>query len=510
MTKNPLCIEDLPREVIEDILSFLDSKEPHSRTSSPVNPREHSNGSDGRPIRAAGERTELDRFRLVCKHFCRISTPRKFDRFDLRFSQEGFHKLEELLHTQLACHVKSFTYMVRYSYQEIGSWSQFLAENPNDLPAIQIHRTRLQDQVDIFENNRDRRLLQQAMAAFLCLRRVKLIPLQDEADSQLLEYIRVRSLGVIALDWEPACARAVTNLGFALVSSNRTSVDFSGFRIDPAAIVRLHQVPSRTLSALGARLTCLDVNFHARSDPTNYMEEASQAFHDFFLATTNLVTLHLGFAGGSAPLDLSLEQVFPRIQWKKLRTFSIKNWRLASEEIIAFIRRHHRQLHDIRLVDICLREGSRWRDVLSVLRDEMSELERIALSGISYASHLDNLHVPSNSSGYGMGAGQGSGNVSAGFHSPPLPLSIYVDHNTPSTSPSPPLSVHRGVLNTDYLSSEQCGYTRSLFRPSVLEDLRNRSIENFYDDGIYVTHDQRRIWEAWVLSSPRKAARRWN
>ncbi|KAL4946688.1 hypothetical protein BDV06DRAFT_54607 [Aspergillus oleicola] len=510
MTEIPLRIEDLPGEVIDDILSYLDPKEPFSNTSSPVNMHDASTGLNGCSVHNQGERTELDRCRLVCKRFCDISTPRKFDRFTLRFSKEGFQRVEELLRMQLACHVKSFTYMVRSSYQESESWSQFLAENPNDLPAIQTHRTRLQDQIDIFENSRDRELLRNAMTAFSRLRNVKLLRLQDEEDSQLLEYIRVRSLGTIALDWEPACTRAVTNLGYAMIASNRTSVDFVGPHMDPAGIVKLQQVPSTTLSALGARLTCLDVTFHSRNDPTSYVEAASRAFYDFFLAATNLTTLRLGFARGSAPLDLSLEQVFHRIQWRKLRTFSIGNWRLSSEEIIAFVRRHRRQLHDVRLVDICLREGSRWRDVLAVLRDEMDEIERIDLSGISYAGHGDNLHGPSNSSGYGVVAGNSNGNPSAGFHHPPLPLSIYVDHNTPSTSPSPPLSVHHGVLNTDYLSFGSRGHTRHSFRPSALEDLRNRSAENFYDDGMYVTHEQRQIWEAWVLSSPRKSARRWH
>lgn len=67
-----------------------------------------------------GERTDLDRFRLVCKRFMRIGTPQMFSRFVLRFSNEGFKRLEDLLNMQLACHARYFTYMVRPFYRGRG------------------------------------------------------------------------------------------------------------------------------------------------------------------------------------------------------------------------------------------------------------------------------------------------------------------------------------------------------------------------------------------------------
>ncbi|KAL4929133.1 F-box domain protein [Aspergillus undulatus] len=515
MTRNLLRIEDLADEVIDGIFTCLEGAEPSSNTSSPVNTLDLSASFNENLEHVYGERTEWDRLRLVCKRFCDISTPRKFDHFTLRFGREGFQKLEELLRMQLACHVKTFTYMVRDFYQNSGSWSRFLVEHPNDLPAAQKHMTRLRDQIDAIDSSRDRQVLQRAMAAFSRLRQVKLLRVHDKKDQQLLEYIRVRSLTTLALEWEPACTRAVTNLGFALLASHRTSVDFVAEQIDPAAMVRLQQVPSTTLSALGARLTCIDVAFHGSRDPASYMEDASHAFYNFFSAATNLTTIHLGFPE-HAPLDLSLEQVFHRIQWNKLRTFSIKYWRLTSEEIIAFVRRHRRQLRDIRLVNIYLREGSRWLDVLSVLHDEMDEIERIDLREINYASQPDTGHGHGSSSGYSVSYvtgysndnGNGNGNGSARLHHPPFPMSIYVDHNAPSNSPSPPLG-YRAVLNTDHLPFVPQGHTRHSILSSALEVLRNRSVNDLHDDGVYVTQQQRQIWEAWVLSSPRKVARRW-
>lgn len=121
MTETPRRIEDLADELISEILFFLVPAEDRSPSSSPVNSHALLPGLNERRAHIYGEKTELDRFRLVCKRFLRISTPRKFTSFHLRFSRRGFRRLEELLHMQLACHVKHFTYMVRPFYQESGN-----------------------------------------------------------------------------------------------------------------------------------------------------------------------------------------------------------------------------------------------------------------------------------------------------------------------------------------------------------------------------------------------------
>jgi hypothetical protein len=117
----PRGIEDLADELVLVILKFLPGADPLSNTSSPVNPPGRSPGLDDRPPHVRSESTELDRFRLVCKRFARISTPEKFARFNLRFGNKGFQRLGELLHMQLACHVKYFTYMARPFYQGSGN-----------------------------------------------------------------------------------------------------------------------------------------------------------------------------------------------------------------------------------------------------------------------------------------------------------------------------------------------------------------------------------------------------
>ncbi|KKK21545.1 hypothetical protein AOCH_003222 [Aspergillus ochraceoroseus] len=511
MTENPRHIEDLADELISDILSFLLGAEYLSNAPSPVNTQDLSPKLNGRATHVYGEESELDRFRLVCKRFLRISTPRKFPRFVLRFSLKGFQRLEELLHMQLACHVRYFTYMVRPFYQGSG-WPHILSKtNLNDFPAAQIHQTRLQDQLYILDEDHDLALLRRAIAAFSSLQQVKLLRLQDRADEELLDYIHERSLdGMLGMDWAPACARAVTALGASLLASNCTSVRFVGPQISPEATVRLLQVPSATLSAVGARLTCLDITFHTKMDITLQMESLSRAFHDFFLAAKNLTTIHLGFAT-NAPLDLPLEHIFHCVQWKRLRTLSIQGWRLGSEEIIALIRRHRRQLCDIRLISIYLREGDLWRDVLSVLRNELDRVERIDLREINYASHIDTSTANGNGHSHGNGVGNGTTlapESSIGIGNMPHPLSIIVNRTNPDQVPRPPPSPPPPVLNTDHLSFVSRGTTRRSFPASTLEILSTLSANDLGDNGVSVRHEQRLFWEAWVLSSPRKTMRR--
>ena len=107
----PRHIHDLADELLSEIASFLDP--PRVMYTKP-------NGKSHESSDTFGEASDLDRFRLVSKRFMRIGTPHRFSRFTLRFSKHGFRRLDQLLEMQLACYVKSFTYMVRGFYQGRG------------------------------------------------------------------------------------------------------------------------------------------------------------------------------------------------------------------------------------------------------------------------------------------------------------------------------------------------------------------------------------------------------
>ena len=114
----PRHLQDLADELLSEILSSL--LEPGSQT---LNHRFHGNGhgSGEEERQKYGEASDLDRFRLVCKRFMRIGTPRKFSRFNIRFSEDGFRRLGDLLDMQRACYVKTVTYLVRPFYEGSGT-----------------------------------------------------------------------------------------------------------------------------------------------------------------------------------------------------------------------------------------------------------------------------------------------------------------------------------------------------------------------------------------------------
>ena len=62
-------------------------------------------------------RTDVDRFREVCKRFSELGAPHKFGRVVIRFSPAGFQRLDKLSsQSRLAKHTRSFTFIVRSFY----------------------------------------------------------------------------------------------------------------------------------------------------------------------------------------------------------------------------------------------------------------------------------------------------------------------------------------------------------------------------------------------------------
>lgn len=118
---NPRHICDLADELLSEILSFLLELDPPINGASQTHSQHVSQCTDTTRIHLYGEKSDLDRFRLVCNRFRRIGAPRKFRRFVLRFSRDEFERLEDFLTMQLACHVRYFTYMVRPFYSENGT-----------------------------------------------------------------------------------------------------------------------------------------------------------------------------------------------------------------------------------------------------------------------------------------------------------------------------------------------------------------------------------------------------
>jgi hypothetical protein len=497
----PRHVQDLADELLSEVLSYLLEPAPPA-----LNGRFDGNGHTPRSGEY-GDTSDLDHFRLVCKRFMRIGTPHKFKKFTLRFSDHGFRRLDELVDMQLACYVKTITYMVRPFYHGNGTssslpllqaneptnnetgWNRSLRTLESENPELSsIHSRRLQEQTNLTETNNDQFRLQRAIAEFTALQEIKLLRLQDEADERLLDFIRDNSLdtstaATIRFDWESACSRAVTNLSLALLNSKCTSIRFTGPQISPEATLQLLRAPSETLANMGERLTSLDINFHSTTNINSTMSDLSEVFHRFFIAAKNLIAIHIGFLS-KTPLDLDLEKIFHHMRWKTLRKLSIQGWRLGADEIVALLRRHSAQLREFRLMAVYLRPGGAWRDVLVVLREEMEQLERLVLRDVDYAAHFDAVAVSNG-------------------------VEVFDDHPAVPAEPSLTVAAVTSSVQSDVTTSLApdgsvafTGGRRLSLRRTSLERLRALSSVELGDDGLHVLREQIPFWEAWVISAP--------
>ena len=369
-------------------------------------------------------------------------------------------------------------------------WAPVLRTLSTEAPILaQLHSRRLREQITLINTNRDLLQLRAAITAFSALQEIKLLRLQDEADEQLLDFIRDQAIGQTTsdthFDWESACSRAVTNLGTALLDSQRTSIRFIGPQISPEATLQLLEAPSTTLAAMGSRLTSLDINFHAHADITATMSDLSPVFHRFFTEARNLVAIHIGFPA-KIPLNLNLETIFHGIRWKTLRTLSLQGWRLGADEIITLVRRHRHQLRELRLCAVYLRPDGRWRDVLSMLRAEMERLGRLDLHDIDYAANFDALAIDSG--------------VEIFDPHPMAPVSSSVSVAAETFPPERPL-LHAFGANGHHSALGSGG---RLARRGSLEKIRGLDAEELGDDGVRVRREEVHLWEAWVLAGLRQ------
>ncbi|KAL9633562.1 MAG: hypothetical protein Q9164_004629 [Protoblastenia rupestris] len=149
-------------------------------------------------------------------------------------------------------------------------------------------------------------------------------------------------------------------------------------------------VQETMLARLASGLTCLELHFDGGPELVERMTELSGQARIVLLAAKKLQAIHVGFPSRT-PLDLRLETMFHNIRWENLRAFGIQAWRLDALEIIRIVRRHKLTLRGLRLRDVQLKPGSKWKDVLSVLRSEMDQLDWVSLRRIDYSEHFDEL-----------------------------------------------------------------------------------------------------------------------
>lgn len=273
---------------------------------------------------------------------------------------------------------------------DVNQLRKKLAQCRDDEAQILETMKRAESQREMIETRTDVKTLHFALTAFTSLQQIRLMRIQDQVDAGWANYLaRHRDLteDFRPLEWTMACEHATKTLGWAYLASNSPATRFSSRFMDARSPLQLTHGSQTTIRNLAERLTCVELQFNDPSDLDTKMYQLSDLFETLFSAATNLLGVHIGFPRGKA-VTVPLETVFHHVQWSKIRYIGIGAWRLDSSEIIDLVRRHKGSLRSLRLRDVLLNDGSRWSDVLKVLRFELT-LKWVSLRRAGYARFLD-------------------------------------------------------------------------------------------------------------------------
>ncbi|KAH8816498.1 hypothetical protein F5884DRAFT_225636 [Xylogone sp. PMI_703] len=379
----------------------------------------------------------IGNFKLVCRRWAKLGLSRQFSRVAIRFEKAGFDRLIWVAkQPHLAREVKKFSYIIPIFYRQGRERFLELLEHTRELivetdkqiqqrrqingtqhgvrikPDInqlrkkhgqckkdeaQILETmkRAESQKEMIDNETDAKTLLFALKAFRSLQQIRLMRIQDQTDAGWANYL-ARHQDLTAdfrpIEWTMACEHATKTLGMAFLKSDSPATRFSSRFMDTRSPLQLTHGSQATIRSLAERLTCVELQFNDPSDLDEKMYQLSSLFDTLFSAATNLLGVHIGFPRGKA-VSVPLETVFHHVQWNKIRYIGIGAWRLNSDEIIDLVRRHKGSLRSLRLRDVLLKDGSKWSDILKILRFELT-LKWVSLRRAGYARFFDAPQTP--------------------------------------------------------------------------------------------------------------------
>ncbi|KAI4250134.1 MAG: hypothetical protein L6R40_000306 [Gallowayella cf. fulva] len=493
----------LSNELLKDVLDCIDA-DPERTVN--IDRRAYLSVESFRPpsLPEPSRAHDIGNFRLVCRRFAEAGIPYQFTKIATRFSRHGLERLDKICSQHhLAKHTRKFSYLVPYFYVEGREQIERLLESEGryrDLLDPSFFRTKADDQRHILQTKEDARILGKAMTAFVSLQHVQILRLQDEADRILLDMMEEQEISraaMLDLKWTPACIHATSTIAQALLHTRSPFSRFSGPMMNSqSALVIKDRIPP-TVSLLASRLTCLELHFDDSEALNERMRAASQLFRTVFMAAKNLQAVHVGFPSRS-PLNLKLEEIFHCVHWEKLRAFGIQAWRLEADEIIQLARRHSGTLRGLRLRDVQLREGSMWKDVLAMLRNEMEQLDWVSLRRVDYTKHFDELWANS------MEVMDGSLGGSESDDDDDFPAHFSVQGSDQQSEDGFDSEDGHSLADTDQgpdaneiaLSPNT---TASLPFCTCSRSSDPASADELGDNGMFVFYQQRKMWEQWVI-----------
>ncbi|KAF2223724.1 hypothetical protein BDZ85DRAFT_281635 [Elsinoe ampelina] len=342
---------------------------------------------DSEPVR------DLRSFRLSCKWHASVGAEELFRAFTVRFTIASLEHLAALAkRTDLAIHVRKLVYKVPFFYQAGRRGIAALEENNKIDPCrVRKWQDRFIEQHRIIGSGQDRGALIAATRAFRNLQQVYILQvlLQEDKDAfGLLQSQQDANEEYFDLSWGSACSRATDTLISALQAAESNFIHLSSYYFSTQAAYNLTQRGLGQLRYDPNTLTTLILTFYEMDDLDNRIRQLAPHLKQMLRSLECLENMHFGFY---YPLDLPFYNVFPQYTWKNMLVFGVEGWRLTTNEINSFTRRHRRTLRGLRLRHVLLKNDNYWKDVLIHLRTTMLRLNWISLGRIMYASDFDHM-----------------------------------------------------------------------------------------------------------------------
>jgi hypothetical protein len=282
-------------------------------------------------------------------------------------------------------HVVAQSHRSRPSTEQLRTWIRRSKENEKIIKEAMV---KADTQKRIIDANVDARALLHAFRAFENLEQIRLMRVQDGVDARWNNFLNSRPALAIEFmrssQWTLACEHASRTLTSAYLDSGCPAKinRLSSRLIDPPMPFLLTHNSHVAISKIASRLNSLELHFDAMTNLDDMMLQLSPSLQIVFSEAFGLQGLHIGFA---TLVSIPLETVFHNVQWKDLRYLGFHSWLLSSAEIVHILRRHRKTLQSVRLRRVRLTEGSRWEEILKVLRLELN-LKWISLREIGYTA----------------------------------------------------------------------------------------------------------------------------
>lgn len=277
--------------------------------------------------------TDIDTQTLVCRKFRDIGLQRLFERQSVRFSLDGFQRLQDIaIHDRIPAFVRNLSYMLYpFYHQSAASSHTFLnstdfyivdnelfeellrqySVNEGDSPGRErLERDRnliikikkkADEQRKIISQEIDRHELFHAFTNFSNLQQIRLMRNYDADDRawqarySIFEGEFAPGTDFAPMDWALACQYATGILSDAIKQSNSGVSRFSSRLMELPATMALSQSLRSNVSQFVVRLQSLEIQFIDRNNNLDAeMLELAPLLHTVFEAATGLQCVHIG------------------------------------------------------------------------------------------------------------------------------------------------------------------------------------------------------------------------